>query len=63
MGLPPTDVGNVRGRPTGGGDLFRLPPEHGHTINYGQAHYRSFSGGESTPRDEGVEAVVGAGVS
>ena len=57
-GIPPTGKGNGRGRHTGGGYLHCYPPEHGHTIDYYQAHYKPVSGGRATPRDKVVEAVV-----
>ena len=63
MGLPPIDRGNDIGGPTVVGYLCYLPPEHVHTIHYYQANYGPVSGGSEMPGDEGVEAVVGAGVT
>ena len=62
LGLPPTGGGDDGGRPAGGGYIHRLPPEHSREIHCDKTHYRPVSGGGATTGENGVEAVVGAGV-
>ena len=61
LGVTSTGVGDGRGRPILVGDLFIPPPEHSLTVHRDQGHYGTVSFGRDTPRDKGVQLVVGEG--
>ena len=44
MGLPPTVGGDGVVKPTGGGYIYFIPPEHNHKIYFCQSHYGLMSG-------------------
>ena len=46
-----------------GGDLRILPPEHGCTAHFDQAHYESVSGGGAETGAKDIKVVVGTGRS
>ena len=62
MGVPPSDRDNGRGGSAGGGELHCPKPEQSCTVHCNQDHYGPVSGVKATPRDNGVKAVVIAGV-
>ena len=61
MGVPPTGRCDGGGRNSRGRDLHLPLPEHSCTVNSDQLYYiHMYSSGE-TPRDKGVQLVVGTG--